>query len=312
MPLSVRALADPGLAGRDLRLMIWNIGYAGLGRESDFRADGGRRLLPPSRADVRKNLDAICAFLAEYPADVLLLQEVARRGPLTLWHEVLARLDAVLPDHGRSYSADIRTPLLPPPLGLSIGKATYARFSTEGHSRVSLPGGARPRARVMDRTYGLLRTDLPMAEGGRHWVFFNVHLSAFDPGAALRRAQLAAALAAARRAHEDEGHFVVLGGDWNLELVATAFPHTTRPEHLFWRHPFPQEALPDGWRIAADPRVPSVRTNERPYVRGENCRFVIDGYILSPNVELADLEAVDLDFGPTDHHPVLARLRARL
>ncbi len=76
------------------------------------------------------------------------------------------------------------------------------------------------------------------------------------------------------------------------------FPHTTTDEFLFWLFPFPQDALLEGWRIAADASVASVRTNERPYVAGENYTTVIDGFIVSPNVSVEEVRGFDLGFCP--------------
>jgi hypothetical protein len=106
------------------------------------------------------------------------------------------------------------------------------------------------------------------------------------------------------------GRRVVIGGDWNFQLMETDFPHTTEERFLFWLFPFPQDALPEGWRIAADAGVPSVRTNHKPYVAGENYVTTIDGFIVSPNVAVESVEGFDLGFQHTDHQPVRIRVRA--
>jgi hypothetical protein len=116
-------------------------------------------------------------------------------------------------------------------------------------------------------------------------------------------------LAWAQREYES-GRHVVLGGDWNLQLADTNFPHTTEERFLFWLFPFPHEALPEGWRIAADASIPSVRTNHKPYVAGENYVTTIDGYIVSPNVAVEAVNGLDLGFANTDHQPVHLRVRA--
>ena len=51
--LEIASTEPERVAGETLNLMIWNLGYAGLGRESDFVADGGTSYFPPSRAAVR-------------------------------------------------------------------------------------------------------------------------------------------------------------------------------------------------------------------------------------------------------------------
>ena len=62
--------------GQSLTVCSWNIGYGGLGKESDFFMDGGSMVDPPSQDTVRKNLEGIRSFIANTPADVWLFQEV--------------------------------------------------------------------------------------------------------------------------------------------------------------------------------------------------------------------------------------------
>ena len=64
------------------------------------------------------------------------------------------------------------------------------------------------------------------------------------------------------------------------------------------------------WKVVVDEKTPSVRTNERPYKRGENFRTVIDGFVISPNVGAKSVETTDFDFEYTDHHPVTAEFYA--
>ena len=133
-------------------------------------------------------------------------------------------------------------------------------------------------------------------------IVINVHLAAFDDGNT-RLEQLDSVLEFATREFE-KGNYVVVGGDCNLRLNETNFEHTTDDSHLFWLADFPHEKLMDGWQIAADTKVPTVRTLHKPYVKGENYVCVIDGFILSPNIEIVDVRNIDLGFENSDHQPV--------
>lgn len=141
------------------------------------------------------------------------------------------------------------------------------------------------------------------------WTLINIHLSAFDEGANVRLEQLRAVLAFARGEHA-KGNRVVIGGDWNYEFHRPARPYTTEQKYLFWVHPFPYEELPEGWSVAFDSQTPTVRTNERPYRKGENFTTTIDGFVISPNVRAMSVRARDLDFQFSDHQPVDARFVA--
>ena len=47
--------------GDEVSILSWNVGYAGLGEESDFFMDGGKQTRAPSKAIVEKNMDGIVA-----------------------------------------------------------------------------------------------------------------------------------------------------------------------------------------------------------------------------------------------------------
>jgi endonuclease/exonuclease/phosphatase family metal-dependent hydrolase len=291
-----------------LDITTWNVGYGGLGAASDFVADGGAHYFPPSRRAVRDNVAGIEAFLAGESADVVLMQELARAGPANLWHDVKAAADRALARTDMSFYADFRTRLMPWPLRFKHGLGVYARRAVESVELVPLPADG---ASIMGakRRYGAVAVRIPLAGRERGWTIASVHLAAFDKDAQVRRRQLSALFVWAEREYEN-GRHVVLGGDWNLRLVDTHFPSTTDRHYLFWVFPFPDEGLPAGWRIAADPATPSVRTNERPYRRGENYTTVIDGFIVSPNVAVERVAGVDLGFAHSDHNPVRLRVRA--
>ena len=294
---------------RRLKVTTWNLGYSGLGFDSDFVADGGRRYLPPSQCAVRRNQDAICVWLASQGrrSDVLLLQELAGSGPSTWWLDLGARVRGALLGFTEHHRVDWRTPA-PWPLGVAHGDSLFARAASDAFEVWPLPDQGDPHTWPARRRYAALVAEL--RAGGCVWKVGGLHLSAFDAKARLRRAQLQALLHKAEEAYA-AGAYVVLGGDFNLTLAAPEFPHATPTEHLQWVHPFPMELLPQGWRVAYDSRVATVRSNHAPFRAGVNFTAVIDGFILSPNVELLSVEAADLGFGPSDHHPVTAEFLAR-
>lgn len=321
-----------------LSLMTWNIGYAGLGYDSDFVVDGGKRYLPPSKRAVKRNLAGIQAVLGSQDQDVVLVQELARPSLLTWWTHILAGVDEALPAYRRTFYADIYSKFYPPFLRTINGMATFNRIQSEGEEVVTLPLEAKSILPGVTRQYAMLVTRIPFtgrcessvsgplsrkpsldrkkggvknsAEISKIWSVVNIHLSAFDEGGVLRQAQLDAILAFARREYE-AGHYVIIGGDWNLILRQSDFASTTKEEFLFWVHPFPRDVIPNGWALVADETIPSVRTNERPFVDGENYRAVIDGFLVSPNVDVLSVGGLDLGFQASDHNPVLMTAQAK-
>lgn len=302
--------ADAPLVGRSLTLTTWNLGYAGLGRDSDFIADGGRRLRAANGPAIDRTIDVIAAFLRAEAArgvDALLLQEAAESGFMTRRRDLLGRLDAALPSARRWYYPDVLSRRPPPPIGLSHGLATYAFRGRAAAHASPLPGEGGPLIGGLWRRYAALALRLFTDTAGA-WTVINLHLAAFDRGGRRRRAQAAAALDLARTAAA-AGDAVVLGGDWNHALAETAFPYEGPARCLDWIRRFPVDLLGPGWRLACDPSTPTVRALDRPYQQNRSFTAVIDGFVVSPGVEIIAVEGVDLGFEASDHHPVRLSLR---
>jgi endonuclease/exonuclease/phosphatase family metal-dependent hydrolase len=295
---AVQRCARPWEAPPEIAVLSWNLGFGALGEGAEFYPDGGRRLIPSLRRDVLRYVQGIGAFLGNAGADLFLLQEAARPSAVNHRVDLLAAVEKSLPGRWRAWSPDVSIAFP----RVSVGLATFAPGPPAAVQRLELPGQTRWQR------YHLLVTRFPLAGGSGELVLANVHLSAFDPAASVRHRQLEA-VTDFLQAEERRGAHVVLGGDWNLLLVETRFPHTTAQRHLYWLHPLPPTFPPPGWRLAADQRVASVRTLERPYAPGGNYTAVIDGFLVSPNVTVREVRTVDLGFRFSDHQPVAVRLR---
>ena len=114
-------------AGDSLSVLTWNLGYAGLGAESDFIADGGTHYFPPSAKIVRKNVDGVVGALKTIDADVYVFPEAAKPSPVNYWNDLLGALTKALPQTQHLFSADLLTRYLPWPLRFEHGLALFSR-----------------------------------------------------------------------------------------------------------------------------------------------------------------------------------------
>jgi len=301
------APAGPPRPLEALELLCWNIGYASLGKESDFLVDGGRQLRPSSRALVEKNARAITDRLAS-GADVVLLQEVARAGWLTRGIDVLGRVRDALPGYQLALCPTIDLSGVPLVGRLTVGQATLAHYGIASASSHPLSSPRLLPGVVLQR-FNVLETRLCEACDHNPWVIFNVQLSAFDDGA-LRQQQLVEVWHYLREEFERGSH-VVAAGDWNFRLATTSFPYSTEEKNMFWVRDLPTELTPPDWYWAVDPAAPTNRTVEQPYRSGVNFTSVIDGFVVSPNVEVAEVRTLDLGFENSDHNPVRLAIRKK-
>ena len=62
------------------------------------------------------------------------------------------------------------------------------------------------------------------------------------------------------------------------------------------------------WQLLMDDSEPSCRSLDKPYVAGSDPKefqhYVIDGFIVSDNIEVEDLSTINLGFKNSDHNPV--------
>ena len=158
--------------------------------------------------------------------------------------------------------------------------------------------------------YNFLVHRLPVAGADWQWVILNIHLAAFDDGD-LRRAQLQAVVDYMAEQYR-AGNRVVAGGDWNMLLADTAFPHTTAEKDKFWVRPLPAGVVPDdwqwGWRTR---RCPPAAPWSDLTGRARTTPASSTAFWSRPNVQVEMVQGRDLGFAHTDHHPVRARFTAR-
>jgi endonuclease/exonuclease/phosphatase family metal-dependent hydrolase len=297
-----------------LTLFNWNIGFGGLGEESDFFYDGGKSTYMPE-AVVEKNMAGILATLeaAAPEVEVFFLQEVDRGSTRSHRLDEYALLSDKLPGFAHAFAANYRVDFIPIPLTRPLGKvwsgiATWSRYQPLEATRYAYAGNYDWPTSLffLDRCFLLLRYPLP---SGRELVLINLHNSAYDDGRlkARQMAQLKEVLLAEAKA----GHYLIVGGDWNQMPPGYAgVPGFERgikdlDERFFVSAGYPAP----GWQWAYDPAHPTNRSLAAPFDPDTTARFLIDFFLLSPNVEWLSIETQEMSFQYSDHQPQQLRVR---
>lgn len=291
--------------GETVTVYTWNIGYAGLGKDSDFFMDGGKMTDPPSQQAVEANMAAIEEYIAAQDADAWLMQEVDVNSARTENRNQFAALQEKWAGSS-GFAYNYKCPFVPiplPPMGrIESGIATLTAGATDPHmERVSLPCPFSWPVRIAQIKRCLMITRMPIEGTDKELVLVNLHLEAYDDGEG-KKAQTELLLQVLQEEYE-KGNYVIAGGDFNqsfpgvLEKYPIADPEKWTPGILG------NETLPEGWQFAYDTSAPTCRLLDQPY--NENCQlYVIDGFILSPNVRLESVQTQDLNFENSDHNPV--------
>ena len=296
-------------SGETLRVLSWNVGYAGLGKTEDFFMDGGTRSKPDSRDTVLRYLGGISDTIEKAGADLVLLQEVDINSSRTYSIDERGFLDGGM--SCKSYALNYSCPFVPVPVP-PIGKVNSGLYTMTDDLQIaraerhSLPCPFSWPLRIANLKRCLLVNYLPIEGSNKQLVLVDLHLEAYDSGEGkiAQTRQLMGFL-------EDEylkGNYVIAGGDFNqifpggLETYPNTHPELWTPGLL------EEESLPEGFRYLFDLSVPSCRLLNQPYDPSDAVNtqyYVIDGFIVSPNVTVESVEGLDLGFENSDHNPVL-------
>lgn len=305
-PVNVNSKAK--IEKADLSLLIWNIGFCGLGAESDFFYDGGKMVSAP-KANVDKNYAGVEKFLKEQRGiDFTLLQEVDFGSKRSQFLEQVNLLSNTFSDKNLCTAINYNVQYIPIPFTNPMGRvksglATLSKYESTENTRYQFPGNfSWPKSLYfLDRCFLLQRFP---ARNGKELIIINTHNSAYDDGS-LKKKQMEYLKNVLDEEYQ-KGNFVIVGGDWNQ--LPPGFDPTTfaKPgqDAKVYERAISFDYMPEGWTWAYDPRVATNRKLEKPYDRLKTKTTVIDFYLLSPNIRLKEVNGIDLDFQFSDHQPV--------
>jgi len=298
-----------------LKLMTWNLGYAGMGAEADFFLDGGRSVLAKDRPTVLTHVASFINVLEQHPQDIYLLQEVDAPSRKSYYVDEFGAITGALSGYWYSAALNFNVWFLPYPFTRPIGRVrsgllSLGKYRLAEAARYQLPGSFPWPVSAFHLERCALLWRLPR-EDGKEWVVINVHLEAWDAGGSLRRKELAF-LRDLAVAEYQRGSYVIVGGDWNATLPGVRpdrFPSERKADR--YAVAMPPGLFPSGWSWGVDAARPSNRSAEAPYHPGKNYLTVIDGFLVSPNAQVVSVETLPLGFRDSDHEPVLVEVVSR-
>ena len=294
-------------------IMSWNIGFAGLGKDEDFFMDGGKKVHPDSKEVVENYFKGIKDSIGTHPADILFVQEIDVNSKRTFKINEVEEMKAFTGKGGAfAYNYNcIFVPIPFPPLGqIKSGVATYTGFEVVSAQRRALPVPFKWPLRVANLKRCILVTRIPVYENGgdsgHELVLANFHLEAYDSGEG--KIAQTKALTDFIESEYEKGNYVIAGGDFNQKFPGSEAYPVISPDGWV---PGELDAnmLNDGWSFVYDDSKPTCRSLEAKY-NDENATahnwqyYVIDGFIISPNIEKLSVDVIDMDFQHSDHNPV--------
>ncbi len=307
-----------------LSFVTWNLGFGGLGEESEFFFDHGNmyfsvgRMVRAPEEAVRKNNEGIFFNTQTLKSDFFLYQEVDVRSKRSYYANQHDSIRAQLPDYAAYFAPNYRSPLVPIPVfepwhfygEVESGLGTYSKYQPYASERIQLPGEFSWPVRLfqLDRCVALHRFRVA---NGKELVVMNVHNSAYDADGSLKREQMKFLRELCLEEY-GKGHYVIVGGDWNQVPPFFRFdgfmPGNTQG---YTQTNIAPDFLPGDWQWGYDPRVPSNRKTKDTYKPGETFVTLIDFFLVSPNVRMLKVKTIDRQFQFSDHQPVYMQVELR-
>jgi endonuclease/exonuclease/phosphatase family metal-dependent hydrolase len=301
----------------ELTILTFNIGYASLSETEDFVMDGGEKGKMDSEEEVRDNLEGITSILESNPADIYLLQEVDVDSNRSYNINQLVHFQDIL---GKSsvLAYNYRCIFVPFPLSftqmmgkVNSGIVTFSDFYQESAERHQLPGSFAWPVSLANLKRAMLISKYPIKDSDKYLVVINVHLSAYDDGT--MRLEEMEALKNIMKEEYDAGNYVIVGGDFNQTFPDAMiddenYYYELKDSELWQAYPMENDWFIDnGFSFGVDITTPTCRLLNQPYdsVNEDNNQYyVIDGFIISNNLNIVSVNTLDENFVYSDHNPV--------
>ena len=316
--------SNTAVTDTNLRIVTFNTGYAALGEDADFFMDGGKGVNPDDPELVVENMIGIRNILKRVEADVILLQEVDTDSARSFHQNQWLQYEYDLEDYESRFALNYSCDFVPYPVPRMMGKvqsgiATYSRFDISSATRYSLPCPFSWPARAANLKRCMLVTRIPIEnitvtdEDGaayKELVVVNVHLEAYDDGEG-KAAQTKQVLDFIQ-AEYAKGNYVIVGGDFNQTFPNAVGIYPIKDKKL-WA-PGVLEELPQDWKYVYDGSEPTCRLLNQPYDPDDDDTqyYIIDGFIVSPNITVNTVETLDEDFLYSDHNPVVMEITLKI
>ena len=298
--------------GTPLTIVSWNCGYGALGDNADFFMDGGTSVYTADRERLESNLAEIRDKLKALEPDLIILQEVDINSSRSFGTDERTVLKEAMPGSYDAFAYNYKALYVPypiPPLGhVESGLYTLSRAEARNAERISLPCPFSWPVRLLNLKRCLLVSRFPVKDTEKELVLVNLHLEAYDNGEG-KEAQTRQ-LVSFMQAEYEKGNYVIAGGDFNQRFTnidQSAYPVY---EGMWQPGEIKAEAFGSDFSLLMDNAVPTCRSLDKAYAGADLKTFqfyLIDGFIVSANVQAETVETLDYGFTCSDHHPIKLR-----
>lgn len=310
--------------GVPLTIMTWNTGYGALGDNADFFMDGGTMVNTASKNRVNQNLEGLASKISEENPDFVFLQEIDTKAKRSHRINEVRFMSERFSDYQNSFAYNFKVFWSPVPgliyaplPGIFTGNAatmgkincgimTLSKVDASSSTRIQLPCPFSWPLSTVNLKRCLMVNRLPIAGSDKELVLVNLHLEAYDSGEGkIAQTKMLRDIFDAEVA---KGNYVIAGGDFNQTFSNVDLSKYPTYEGMWTPGIIDVSDFSEGTQFAMDSSEPSCRSLDKVLVGADLEHFqfyVIDGFIVSPNVKINSLKTENAGFAVTDHNPVV-------
>lgn len=303
--------------GGEYTVMTYNVGFGAYSPEYTFFMDTGTMKdgtptqgkygTAISKADVEKNINGAAGIVKSHSPDFAIIQEVdydSTRSYRVDQRVAFASIEGYASTLAVNYhSSYLFYPFNDPHGKNNAGIMTLSKYKVADSTRYAFPiADDLSKFTDLDRCFAITR--IPV-DNGKTLSVISLHMSAYDEGGVIRKQQ-AELLKTVLASEYEKGYYVIAGGDFNQDLIGNLEKLPSNQKVPSWVSTYDEKDIPEHFAIVADKNseVGSCRGADVVWERGKDYTCVIDGFIVSDNVEIVSVQIVDTDFAYSDHNPV--------
>lgn len=294
-----------------LEVTIFNIGYCGLDEGQDFFMDGGTGSRSSSKEQTIINLEKNIENMKLFDSDIYMLQEVDVEATRSYKVNEYEAIKNAFSEYSNSFVYNYKVKWVPVPFNLPMGKVESGLLTLVNGKILSATRYSLPNDETIPDKYFLLDRCIDEVivevENGKRLHVFNLHLSAYDSGGVIKKEQMEWIKEFIDDLYMTKDYYI-FGGDWN-QLLSEDIVIDKDIYFPEWLGEPPHTFDGTGFKWGYDITTNTVRDLYEPYIEGSTFETVIDGFLVSPNIEIISVVTNDLGFANSDHHPVTIKIK---
>ena len=298
----------------------YNVGFGAYNQKFSFFMDTGKMKdgtktqgkygKAENEAAVLQNTNGEINTMKKINADFMLFQEIDVDSSRSYHVNQVKKMSQNFANYEEIFANNFHSPYLLYPLNdphgaVQSGLLSLSKYPVEQATRRKYPVSTSfiTKFTDLDRCFTVMK--IPVTNGHK-LILINSHMSAYDKGGKMRVKQLKL-LNSVMESEYKKGNYVIVGGDFNHTFGRKMLTHFKSQQEIpDWVSVLSSKDLaPDIRMVHAknENTVPTCRGTDMPYQKGKTYTTVIDGFLVSKNVQ-ATSENINTEFAYADHNPV--------